>query len=218
MRKSFRTSIIKLSLSIFSVLMLSVFMQTQAALAHDGEDHEDSSYSYTAAAGDSLTGFARTAIAKQAATSKVSLSPAQRVYAETTVASKLGNKFLDIGQKVTIPQDILSSAIESAQKLDDRQQAAWQPYASLVDYASVDNGSSESTGTEASNSSNSDDKDTDKGDREDQSKDKNQSGEENSSKDEDSSPWYTNVFTWVLIIAAAIIGWSLWASRKSEDK
>lgn len=215
MRKLFRTSIIKLSMSIFSILILSIFMQTQTIFAHDGEDHEDNSYSYTAVAGDSLTGFARTAITKQSALSEVSLSPAQRVYAETAIVSKLGNKFLEIGQKVTIPRDILSSAIESAQKLDDRQQAAWQPYAVLVDYASVDK-SNEATNEQESDSANSNNKDTAKDD-EDQGKDKDQSSETNSSRDEGSSPWYANVFTWILIIAAAIIGWSLWASRKSED-
>ena len=210
MRKNIRTYITNTLLLAAGFLAFSVITQAPSALAHDGDDHGDSGgHSYTAQAGDSLTIFARDAISAHAEEEEISLTPAQRVFAETTAVAKLGGELLEIGQKVTIPNDTVQAAIESAQKLSAESQAAWQPYAALVDY-SVPAVADESRETDAADQAATDDEDE---------RDGGETANSDDEKEEDTNrPWYANVFTWVLIIAVAIIGWSLFASRKTDDK
>lgn len=68
-------------------------------------------YHYTAAAGDSYTLFARRAISSYAKAHNISLSAADALTAEVVLANSAGSPELEIGQKVTITSQKLSSVL-----------------------------------------------------------------------------------------------------------
>lgn len=70
-----------------------------------------SPFSYTAQAGSSYTEFARQAIASYVETQKVTLTDAQALQAEITLANNAGTPMLEIGQRVTIAQSDISTAL-----------------------------------------------------------------------------------------------------------
>ena len=69
---------------------------------------------FTAAAGDSFTGFARTAIAEYATTEKLQLSDAQKLAAEVSLVNAAGAPLLEVGQKVEIAPEKVVAALEVA--------------------------------------------------------------------------------------------------------
>lgn len=70
-------------------------------------------YSYTAQAGDSYTGFARTAVSTYAKAHSISLSPADALNAEVALANGAGSPGLEIGQKVTIAAQDIARVVPS---------------------------------------------------------------------------------------------------------
>ena len=71
-------------------------------------------HTFTAAAGDSFTGFARTAIAEYATTEKLQLSDAQKLAAEVSLVNAAGAPLLEVGQKVEITPEKVVAALEVA--------------------------------------------------------------------------------------------------------
>ncbi len=96
------------------------------------EQEAQNDYAYTATVGGSYTALAREAVQTYAATNKLTLSPAQRVAAETQLAAAANFPALEIGQRVQFDAQILKSVVESASRLSSEQQALWQPYATLA--------------------------------------------------------------------------------------
>lgn len=91
-------------------------------------------YNYVAQPGDAYTLMARKAIQTYGITSKVNLSPAQIIYAETNLTQKAGSPQLLVGQKVQINGDSVKQWVESAQKLSATQQASWNVYAANANF------------------------------------------------------------------------------------
>lgn len=81
------------------------------------------------AAGDSYTLLARHAVSKTLQNQNRSLTPAQKIAAETFLTSAAGFPLLSVGQVVTIAHSDLQSALDKAAGLNAQQQAAWQAYA-----------------------------------------------------------------------------------------
>lgn len=212
MRTIFRVQILRSTVFAAAVVAGVFLLNTGSISAHEGEDHsEQSAHTYTAKAGDSQTIFARDAINSYAKDKDIKLSNEGRIYAETNLVKKMGDRYLEIGEKVAIDQSDVKSVIDSADKLTTSEKAAWQPYAATVDFSTET--LSNLTGEPGeSSASSTDDADVDK---EDKADDKNDESDKKD-KESENSPWYTNVFTWILIVAAAIIVWSLFASRKDE--
>ena len=69
---------------------------------------------FTAVAGDSFTGFARTAIAEYATAEKLQLSDAQKLVAEVSLVNAAGAPLLEVGQKVEITPEKVVAALEVA--------------------------------------------------------------------------------------------------------
>lgn len=86
-------------------------------------------YSATASPGDSYTLHARTAIAKYLQENKRTLSPEQRVAAESYVTVAAGSPSLDLGQTVTITTKTIADAVSRASSLSTDEQAAWAQWA-----------------------------------------------------------------------------------------
>ena len=95
-------------------------------------------YSYVARTGDSYTAIVRSAITLYAKNHGISLSPAQRVAAETFLVQKAGAPLLDQAQRVTISTDDVKSAVDQAQTLTDDELAAWDVFADQVDWDNDD--------------------------------------------------------------------------------
>lgn len=88
-------------------------------------------YNATASPGDSYTFHARTAIAKYLQENKRTLSPEQRVAAESYVTVAAGSPSLEIGQTVTITTKTIANAVSQASSLSTDEQAAWAQWATL---------------------------------------------------------------------------------------
>ena len=88
-------------------------------------------YSATASPGDSYTLHARAAIAKYLQENKRTLSPEQRVAAESYVTVAAGSPSLEIGQTVTITTKTIADAVSQASSLSTDEQAAWAQWATL---------------------------------------------------------------------------------------
>ena len=88
-------------------------------------------YGATASPGDSYTLHARTAIAKYLQENKRTLSPEQRVAAESYVTVAAGSPSLEIGQTVTITTKTIADAVSRASSLSTDKQAAWAQWATL---------------------------------------------------------------------------------------
>lgn len=88
-------------------------------------------YNATASPGDSYTFHARTAIAKYLQENKRTLSPEQRVAAESYVTVAAGSPSLEIGQTVTITTKTIADAVSRASSLSTDEQAAWAQWATL---------------------------------------------------------------------------------------
>lgn len=93
---------------------------------------------YIARAGDSYTGIARAAVARVAATEKLTLSPAQKVAAETFLTQAAGAGELAVDQTVALSADEVKKAIAQAQDLSDEELAAWDVFANQVDFDADD--------------------------------------------------------------------------------
>lgn len=212
MRSIFRVQILRSAVFAAVVVAGAFLLNTSAVSAHDGHD-ESADASYTAQAGDSQTIFARDAINHYASENDVKLSDEQRIYAETNLVKKMGDRYLEIGEEVTIKQADIKSVVDNAGGLNEEAKAAWSPYAATVDYSSdtLNAAISEEQTSSSDTASSSDSKDEARKDG-----DKKEEDKKDEDKDESSSPWYSNVFTWILIIAAAVVLWSLFASRKDE--
>ena len=83
----------------------------------------------TAAAGDSYTLLAREAVKAAAAGS---LSDAQKIAAETYLASQADFPELVVGQNVTFDSSAVQGALKFARGLTAEQQAVWQAYVPAV--------------------------------------------------------------------------------------
>lgn len=88
--------------------------------------------SFVAIAGSSYTEFARQCVATYSQRVALTMTPAQRIAAETYVVQQVGAPLLDVGQQVTIRTTDVQQAVERAGRLTSAEQTAWQPYADLV--------------------------------------------------------------------------------------
>lgn len=88
----------------------------------------DTAYNFVAGEGESYTTIARQAIARTAA----NLTPAERVAAETKLATDANAEWLNIGQELSLDKAAVKAAVDYAKGLSAEEKAAWQPYADLV--------------------------------------------------------------------------------------
>ena len=92
-------------------------------------------YSATAKAGQSYTIIARQAVTNYLEKNTgTTLTPAQRVAAETYITKAAGEPQLEIGQNVTITKAVIDSAITQASALTPQQQARWNNWARNVTF------------------------------------------------------------------------------------
>ncbi len=92
-------------------------------------------YTYTTPAGSNLSLLARRSLQLlNQGTQNVSISPAQAMFVETNVVKQLGDRWLEVGEKVTIEKSLLEEYARKSQTLTTEQLAAWQAYADQTDF------------------------------------------------------------------------------------
>jgi len=96
------------------------------------QDEKSRDYTYTAAAGDSYTVFARHSVQAYAKTNGVELSKAQIIAAETTMTQKAGAPYLEVGDKLMIRHADLKASVDVAKALSPAQLTAWEQYVPYV--------------------------------------------------------------------------------------
>lgn len=89
-------------------------------------------FSFVAVSGDSYSLLARKAISDYAAGTKLDLTGAQRIAAETYIISDAGFPEIAVGQVVTFSKDSVKNAVDTATNLSATKLANWQPYVALA--------------------------------------------------------------------------------------
>lgn len=199
------------------VAIVAFGVNTPVAKAAENKSND---YSYTAQANDSLTGFVRQAIDKYTKDKQLTLSPAQRVAAETTVVNAMGAPLLDIGQSVKIPAKNITDAVEQAKKLSADQQTAWTSYANTIDFGVTSSQAAQKPTAESKTDNN---KAADKPSenmteaKKEETKD-DRKDEKSGDKNDNKNAWYKNRMLWIILAAlAAVILFNAYTSKGSEE-
>lgn len=132
-----------LALSMFAFLGSLLLSPATVSAAEASETSETKqaatqsaavSYTYTAQPGDSYSKFARKAVQTYGKKNKVNLSPAQIVFAETTLTVNADSPVLNLGEKRAFLESDVKAVVEAAQKLTSAQTAAWSTYVVYVNF------------------------------------------------------------------------------------
>ena len=108
--------------------------EQQPENSENTETNASPGYSYAAQPGDSYTKMARKAIQTYGIENNVNLTPAQIIYAETTLTKSAQAKELNIGEEVSFGAGALKGVIEDAASLDETAEANWERYVQFVDF------------------------------------------------------------------------------------
>ena len=147
-----RTAYKVLASSLLVVTVLAVSPTVSAHGNEDGHDGKDkevaattegqksstgaTGYTFITPEGGSMSVLTRRAIQlHDQEDTNLSLSPAQAAFVEATLVQELGNRYLEIGERFTVPKDRLAALAKQSQSLDTSTVAAWQEYADGTDFA-----------------------------------------------------------------------------------
>ena len=78
--------------------------------------------------------MARKAIQTYGKKSKINISQAGIVFAETNMTIQAGSPILEIGQKVEIKESVVKDWADKALKLTDAEKSAWNYYVQFVNF------------------------------------------------------------------------------------
>ena len=95
---------------------------------------DNASYTYVARNGDSFVLMARASIDRYAKSIHASMTPAQRVAAETLLMDRAGSPELDVEQRVTLSADDVKKAVEEVQSLSNDELDGWSYFADQIDF------------------------------------------------------------------------------------
>ena len=113
-------------------------VQTKATEAETKKEESTATksevYRYVAQPGDTYSEMARKAVQTYGIVSKVKLSQAQIIAAETNLTIKAGSPYLTIGQVVEISRSDVKDWATKAKDLSKEKQAAWQVYTVGVNF------------------------------------------------------------------------------------
>ena len=135
-----------LAIALSIVFAMSTSSQDSRVSAHDGVDHANEEeaeaheqetegmYHYTAQPGDSYTKIARKAVQTYGIVEDVSLSQAQIIFAETVLTQRANEPLLNVGQEVSIGEELIAETVKNAEELSDEAEAAWEGYVASVDF------------------------------------------------------------------------------------
>ena len=129
-----RRIILLASLLITLGIIIAVSSPKTVLAADNSKTPPITSYDYIARPGDSLSLLTRKSLQLYAQVKNTQLSPAATMYCENNVATKLGNRRLEINERVSIPFDLLQQFIVSSRDLTASQLVAWGEYAENANF------------------------------------------------------------------------------------
>ena len=91
-------------------------------------------FEYSAQPGDSYTLMARKAVQTYGIINNVKLSNAAIIFAETNITQEAGSPYLNLGQAVKIDTETVRDWVKKAEKLSDKELAAWSMYVSGANF------------------------------------------------------------------------------------
>ena len=116
------------------VIIITVGSPKTVLAADNSKTPPITSYEYIARPGDSLSLLTRKSLQLYAKAKNTQLSSAAAMYCENNVATKLGNRRLEINEQVSIPFDLLQQYIVNSRSLDAVQLDAWNTYAQNANF------------------------------------------------------------------------------------
>lgn len=103
--------------------------------AGDQANNQQSDYAFTTPVSCSLSLLTRRALQLYDENAEdIALSPAQAMFTETNVVKQMGDRWLEVGEKVTIQRSLIDNYAKQSQSLTPEQVAAWQYYANQADF------------------------------------------------------------------------------------
>ncbi len=135
-----------IKLAMVLVMLSSYIPASSLTYAHaEGPKHEEkatenqkdkpTSYTYSTPAGCSLSLLTRRSLQLfDEEKTDLTLSPAQAMYAETNIVKQLGDRWLEVGEKVTIDRALVEDYSKKGLSLTSEQTSAWQYYADQADF------------------------------------------------------------------------------------
>lgn len=98
----------------------------------DTSEQSGTSFEYVAQPGDNLTKLARRSVELAASNAAVELNAGQAIAAETMIVDQLGGYELNVGQDVSISEQLVTDAISSATNLSDTAVSRWASYGPIT--------------------------------------------------------------------------------------
>jgi hypothetical protein len=207
--KGVLTSLLLLTVLVLSPLTVAAH-ESDEEHAHDNGTQTSRSYEFETPAGGSLSLLVRRAVQLYDQQNQdITLSPAQAIYAETNIVKALGERPLEVGEKVTVPGDRIEEFVKKSQDLSEAQTARWAVFAATADFDQVAslnpvNGSDDSEQTE----------------RTEQTENGSDEGEEEEQNDEDqagAAEQTSNDITWLVIGAGALLFGAYYVFTRRSD-
>jgi len=95
---------------------------------------EEEKYTEVAEIGEGITHLARKALKKylKEHSQSFEVTPEHKIYIEDYIAKKIGEKWLDLGEKLEISEDLIKEAIEESENLSPEQLKNLEQYSQLV--------------------------------------------------------------------------------------
>ena len=116
------------------IISFKLFAPTNVSAAEPTKSSPIVNYEYIARPSDSLSILTRRSLQLYAQAKNTQLSPAAIIYCENNVATALGNRRLEINERVNIPFDLLQQYIVNSRNLSANQLAAWDTYAKNANF------------------------------------------------------------------------------------
>jgi hypothetical protein len=203
------------------LVVITMLAHSGLAVAHDGQNHDketvaqskssndtstNDSYSFTTPEGGSMSVLARRAIQLyDQEDNSFNLTPAQAVYVEARLVNELGNRYLEIGEKISVAKSRIAALSKESLALDAASIAAWETYADTVDF-NVSSIADQNTSTTTATTKIEDTK------KADEDKDEHKSADKESDSSESSQ------LNWGVLAAIAAIGAAVYFLNPSRKE
>lgn len=198
-----------LKLAAFSALVMAVFWLMPGNVRAQEATSSPTAYEYTVRKNDSLTKLVRRSIQIYSTEKQKSLSPAAAMFVETNVVKTLGDKPLEINQKVSVPTSELDKYVSQSATLSAAQLARWDKYAKTANFSL--------SGLEPTNvqsSEQAEEQKTEESKPAEQQAETTTDTQGSEDKEENKNEWYW----WVIIAALAVaVGYYLFANRNQAE-
>ncbi len=102
--------------------------------SENNQEGESKSYTFTAQPGDSYTQIARKTTQIYGIENEINLSGEQIIFVETNLTIAAGSPQLNIGEEVSIEENLVREWVDKATNLSEAELSLWTRYANVADF------------------------------------------------------------------------------------